>query len=105
MRLLKTTHRSLGHCYGNGKHLKRFNWLDGVLFTMHYITSAVWFGKVFAGAGLVLMGTGLLKWKVVDSWLSIFTIFLELTAMGILMLIPVNFEIYNLFSMWKLFCI
>ena len=43
------------------------NWLDGVLFTMHYVTSAVWFGKVFAGAGLVLMGAGLLKWKVVDS--------------------------------------
>ena len=50
---------------------------------------------MFAGAGLVLMGAGLLKWKVVDSWLSIFTILLGLTAMGIVMLIPVNFEVYK----------
>lgn len=70
-------------------------WLDSVLFTTHYITCLARFGKVFAGAGLVLMGAGLLKWKVVDSWLSIFTILLGLTAMGIVMLIPVNFEVYK----------
>lgn len=70
-------------------------WLDSVLFTTHYITCLARFGKVFAGAGLVLMGAGLLKSKVVDSWLAIFTIVLGVAAMGIIMLIPVNFEIYK----------
>ena len=50
---------------------------------------------MFGGAGLVMLGIGLLKWKVMDSWFAIFTILLGLTAMGIVMLIPVNFEIYK----------
>jgi hypothetical protein len=45
--------------------------MDGVLFTTHCITCLARFGKVFAGAGLVLMEAGLLKWKVVDNGLSV----------------------------------
>ena len=69
--------------------------LDNVLFVTHYITCLARFGKVFSGAGLVLLGAGLLKWKVMDSWFGVFTLLLGLAAMGIVMLIPVNFEIYK----------
>jgi hypothetical protein len=71
------------------------SFLDNVLFITHYITCLARFGKVFSGAGLVMLGIGLIKWKVMDNWFSIFTVLLGLTAMGIVMLIPVNYEIYK----------
>ncbi|MFT5055008.1 MAG: hypothetical protein ACI97X_002043 [Oceanospirillaceae bacterium] len=69
--------------------------MDGILYTNHYVTCMVRFGRVFSGAGLVLMGAGLLTWKVTDTWLGAFTVLLGLAAMGIVMLIPVNYEIYK----------
>lgn len=69
--------------------------MDGILYTNHYVTCMVRFGRVFSGAGLVLMGAGLLKWKVTDTWLGAFTVLLGFAAMGIVMLIPDNYEIYK----------
>ncbi len=69
--------------------------MDGILHVNHYVTCLVRFGRVFSGAGLVIMGVGLLKWKITDRWLAYLTMFLGLAAMGIVMLIPVNYEIYK----------
>lgn len=69
--------------------------LDGTLFTNQYVTCFVRFGRIFSGVGLILFGFGLLKWNILSKWLSWFTILLGLTAMGIILSIPDNFEIYK----------
>lgn len=69
--------------------------MAGIEYFTHYITYLARFGKVFSGAGLVLIGAGLLKWKIVDTWLGAFTLLLGLVAMGIVMLIPDNYDIYK----------
>ncbi|MFM1875206.1 MAG: hypothetical protein RL266_943 [Bacteroidota bacterium] len=69
--------------------------MDGILPITHYITCLSRFGKVFSGAGLVLLGAGLLKFNITDKWLSIFTIVLGLTAMGLVMFIHDNYEVYK----------
>lgn len=69
--------------------------MDGILPVTHYITCLARFGKVFSGAGLVVLGAGLLKFKITDKWLGVFTVLLGLTAMGVVMLIHDNFEVYK----------
>jgi len=69
--------------------------LNGTLYTNQYVTCFVRFGRIFSGVGLILLGAGLLKWHMLSTWLSWFTILLGLTAMGIILAIPDNFEIYK----------
>ncbi|NND15150.1 MAG: hypothetical protein HKN89_02355, partial [Eudoraea sp.] len=69
--------------------------MDGILFTNQYVTCFFRFGRVFSGVGLVLLGSGLVKWKIVKAWLGWFTIVLGLAAMGVVMLIPEHWEIYK----------
>ncbi|MFH4965177.1 hypothetical protein V8G69_09270 [Gaetbulibacter sp. M235] len=69
--------------------------LDGTLFTNQYVTCFVRFGRIFSGVGLILFGAGILKWRILDKWLGWFTVLLGLTAMGIILAIPDNFEIYK----------
>ena len=69
--------------------------MDNIVYTNQYVTCFVRFGRVFSGVGLVLLGIGLVKWKIVNVWLGWLTVLLGLGAMGIVMGIPDNFEIYK----------
>lgn len=69
--------------------------MDNILYTNQYVTCFVRFGRIFSGVGLVLLGFGFIKWKIVHQLLAWFTILLGLAAMGIIMGIPDNFEIYK----------
>ncbi|NAY90784.1 hypothetical protein GTQ34_02535 [Muricauda sp. JGD-17] len=69
--------------------------MDNILYTNQYVTCFVRFGRVFSGVGLVLLGIGLVKSKTVQAWLGWFTTILGLAAMGVVMGIPDNFEIYK----------
>lgn len=69
--------------------------MDNILYTNQYVTCFVRFGRVFSGVGLVLLGIGLVKSKTVQTWLGWFTTLLGLAAMGVVMGIPDNFEIYK----------
>jgi len=69
--------------------------MDNILYTNQYVTCFVRFGRIFSGVGLVLLGYGLIKWKIVGQWLGWFTVLLGLVAMGIILAIPDNFEIYK----------
>ena len=66
-----------------------------ILFTNQYVTCFIRFGRIFSGVGLVLLGYGFIKWKIVSTWLGWFTVLLGLVAMGIILLIPDNYEIYK----------
>jgi hypothetical protein len=69
--------------------------MDNILYTNQYVTCFVRFGRIFSGVGLVLLGLGFVKWKIVNPLLGWFTVLLGLAAMGIIMGIPDNFEIYK----------
>lgn len=69
--------------------------MDKILYTNQYVTCFVRFGRIFSGVGLVLLGFGFIKWKIVHQLLAWFTLLLGLAAMAIIMGIPDNFEIYK----------
>ena len=69
--------------------------MDSILFTNQYVTCFIRFGRIFSGVGLVLLGFGFIKWKIVANWLGWFTMLLGFAAMGIILSIPDNFEIYK----------
>jgi hypothetical protein len=88
----------------SASEIKEF--VDSILFTNQYVTCFIRFGRIFSGVGLVLLGFGFIKWKIVSTWLGWFTILLGLVAMGIILAIPNNFEIYkpvfHIKSIWLL---
>ncbi len=69
--------------------------MDSILSTNQYVTCFIRFGRIFSGVGLVLLGFGFLKWKMVHPILGWFTLLLGLIAMCIILFIPDNFEIYK----------
>ncbi len=69
--------------------------VDNILYTNQYVTCFIRFGRVFSGVGLILLGAGFIKWNIVSVWLGWFTVLLGLLAMGIIMGIPENYEIYK----------
>lgn len=69
--------------------------MDNILYTNQYVTCFVRFGRIFSGVGLVLLGFGFVKWKIVNPLLGWFTALFGLAAMAIIMGIPDNFEIYK----------
>ena len=69
--------------------------VSGTLFTNQYVTCFVRFGRIFSGVGFVLLGLGFVKWKIVSTWLGWFTVLFGLVAMGIILGIPENYEIYK----------
>ena len=69
--------------------------VNDILYTNQYVTCFIRFGRVFSGVGLILLGAGFIKWNLVSKWLGAFTVLLGLGAMGIIMGIPDNYEIYK----------
>ena len=69
--------------------------VDDILFTNQYVTCFIRFGRVFSGVGLILLGAGFIKWNIISKWLGWFTVLLGFAAMGIIMGIPDNYEIYK----------
>ncbi|UAM96848.1 hypothetical protein K8354_10965 [Polaribacter litorisediminis] len=69
--------------------------MDSILSTNQYVTCFIRFGRIFSGVGLVLLGFAFIKWKIVSTWLGWFTVLLGFVAMGIILLIPDNYEIYK----------
>jgi hypothetical protein len=69
--------------------------IDNILFTNQYVTCFIRFGRIFSGVGLVLLGYAFIKWKIVSTWLGWFTMLLGFVAMGIILSIPDNYEIYK----------
>jgi hypothetical protein len=69
--------------------------MNNILPVNQYVTCFLRFGRIFSGVGMVLMGAAILKWKLLPSWLGGLTLLFGLTAMGIILAIPDNFEIYK----------
>lgn len=59
-----------------------------------YVTCLVRFGRVFSGLGFVLVGSGLIKGRMLPAWLGGCTIALGAAGMGVTMLLPDRMELY-----------
>ena len=69
--------------------------VNDILYTNQYVTCFIRFGRVFSGVGFVLLGASFIKWNIVSKWLGWFTVLFGFAAMGIIMGIPENYEIYK----------
>lgn len=71
------------------------DFINDILFTNQYVTCFVRFGRIFSGVGFLLLGYSFLKWNLLSKLLGWFTVLLGLVAMGIILGIPDNYEIYK----------
>lgn len=69
--------------------------MESILYTNQYVTCFVRFGRIFSGVGFVLLGYGLLRWKIMHKGIAWFTIAFGLVVMGIILFIPEYFEYYK----------
>ena len=80
--------------------------MDSILPINQYVTCFVRFGRIFSGVGLILLGFGFIKWKIIDAWLGYFTILLGFAAVVLILAIADNFELYkplfHLKNVWML---
>lgn len=69
--------------------------MDSILSTNQYVTCFVRFGRIFSGVGLVLLSFAFIKWKIIPVWLGGLTFLLGISAVGLILAIPDNFELYK----------
>lgn len=69
--------------------------MNNILYTNQYVTCFIRFGRIFSGVGFVLLGAAFLKWHIVNKWMGWFTVLFGIAAMGIILAIPDNYEIYK----------
>jgi hypothetical protein len=59
-----------------------------------YVTCLVRFGRVFSGLGLLLLGLGFLKWRVLPAWIGGAALLIGLAAMALTMGLPNQLTLY-----------
>lgn len=71
--------------------------MDSILPTNQYVTCFNRFGRIFSGVGAVLLGFALIKWNIVHKAIGYLLLALGLGAVGLILSIPDNFELYKPF--------
>jgi hypothetical protein len=69
--------------------------VDSLRLHTEYVTCLVRFGRVFSGLGLLILGFGLLRWKLLPSWVAWPAVLLGLAAMAVTMLWPDRMSLYQ----------
>lgn len=69
--------------------------MDSILNINQYVTCFMRFGRIFSGVGLVLLGAGMLKGRIMHAGMGWLTLLLGVVAMGIILFIPEYFEYYK----------
>lgn len=69
--------------------------MDSILNINQYVTCFMRFGRIFSGVGLVLLGAGMLKGRIMHAGMGWLTLLLGGVAMGIILFIPEYFEYYK----------
>ena len=59
-----------------------------------YVSCLVRFGRVFGGFGLLLLGCGLMKWKVMPMWAGSVAAVIGVAAMAVTMGLPDDLDLY-----------
>ena len=69
--------------------------VDSLRLDTEYVTCLVRFGRVFSGLGLLILGFGLRRWRLLPGWVAWPAVFLGLAAMGLTMLWPDRMALYQ----------
>jgi hypothetical protein len=77
-----------GLVYGERSLADRQGLVDGLLLHTEYVACLVRFGHVFSGLGLVVMGAGILAWRLLPKWLAIWAIAMGVVGMAVTMGLP-----------------
>jgi hypothetical protein len=94
-----------GALYMDGKSPAEIEtFVDSLLISTEYVTCLVRFGRVFGGFGLLVLGVGLWKWKVLPSWAGGVAVLMGVAAMAVTMGLPDDLHLYapiwHLFAVW-----
>ena len=65
--------------------------VDSLRVSTEYVTCLVRFGRVFSGLGLLILGLGLLKWKILPMWIALSAVGVGLAAMAL----TIDLELYS----------
>lgn len=89
----------------NGKSTEAIQTFVGSLEVgTEYVTCLVRFGRVFGGFGMLLLGVGLLVWKVLPSWAGVIPVIIGVAAMALTMGLPDDLDLYlpvfHLHALW-----
>jgi hypothetical protein len=71
--------------------------MDSILSTNQYVTCFNRFGRIFSGVGSVLLGFALIKGNIVHKAIGYLTLLMGLGAVGLILGIADNFELYKPF--------
>ena len=100
-------HGAWGAVEMNGKSSVEIRgFVEALRMDTEYVTCLVRFGRVFSGLGLLVLGFGLIKWKILPVWSGSVAIAIGLAAMALTMLLPDHMSLYlpvfHLKSLWLL---
>ena len=80
--------------------------VDALRIDTEYVTCLVRFSRVFSGLGLLVLGFGLIKWKILPIWIGWGAVAIGLAAMALTMLLPDQMSLYmpvfHVKSLWLL---
>jgi hypothetical protein len=77
---------------------------DALLLNTEYLCCLVRFGHVFSGLGLLVIGAGLLTWKILPKWLGVWAAAMGVAAMAVTMGLPeypqYYVPVFHAFPLW-----
>ena len=78
--------------------------VDSLKLDTQYAGCFMRFGRVFTGLGMVILGAGLWKSKVLPSWTGITAVLIGIAAMAVIMAVPTNdafyYPVFHLKALW-----
>ncbi len=78
--------------------------VTGLRIPTEYVTCLVRFGRVFSGLGLLVLGGGMLRFKLLPGWIGAGAAAIGLAAMAVTMGLPDELHLYlpifHLLSLW-----
>lgn len=93
-----------GLVYGDKEFSERQALVSSLLINTEYMSCMVRFGHVFSGLGLLVMGSGLLKWKILPKWLAVWAMAMGGVAMAVTMGLPeypqYYVPVFHAFPLW-----
>ena len=78
--------------------------VDSLKLDTQYAGCFMRFGRVFTGLGMVILGAGLWKSKVLPSWTGITAVLIGIAAMAVIMAVPTDdsfyYPVFHLKALW-----
>jgi hypothetical protein len=99
-------HGAWGALDMNGKSAIEIRmFVDALRIDTEYVTCLVRFGRVFYGLGLLVLGSGLIKWKILPTWTGWAAVAIGLASMALTMLLSdmsLYMPVFHVNAFWLL---